>query len=55
MPGAPGRGGRHALAVSVDGSPLPNEATAHLLEVTVDQDVSVPESLRRCAWRKPTI
>jgi uncharacterized protein len=40
MPGTPGRVAD--VAVSVDGSPLPNEATAHLLEVTVDQDVSVP-------------
>jgi uncharacterized protein len=30
------------VAVLVDGAPLPNEATAHLIEVTVDEDVSVP-------------
>lgn len=28
--------------VFVNGSPLPNDAAAHLLEVTVDEDVSVP-------------
>jgi phage protein D len=30
------------VAVLVDGAPLPNEATTHLIEVTVDEDVSVP-------------
>jgi uncharacterized protein len=30
------------VAVLVDDAPLPNDATAHLVEVTVDEDVSVP-------------
>jgi phage protein D len=30
------------VAVRVGGSPLPSEATPHLVEVTVDEDVSVP-------------
>jgi phage protein D len=40
MPGNPGR--VEDVAVLVDGAPLSNEAKAHLIEVTVDEDVSVP-------------
>lgn len=35
-------GRRESVAVLIDGTPLSNEATAHLVEVTVDEDVSMP-------------
>jgi uncharacterized protein len=40
VPGSPGR--VEDVAVLVNGAPLSNEATAHLTEVTVDEELSVP-------------